>query len=126
MSGNSQVRYRAGRRKSIPGKKKKKGLYTHKSNRMVNLKKEPGLSHGLGGPCGGVRDANESGKASRAQLNAFIKLNGGLTRVLRRGGTGANLSFRKTSLATVWKMEWRGRRQEARRSALIIFAGRSN
>ena len=51
-------------------------------------------------------------RQSRTQLNGFIKLSGGSSRILIRGGTVSDLSFRKTSLATVWKMECRRRRQE--------------
>lgn len=109
MSRNSQVKCRRGRRKNVLGKG---GMYTHKSNSMVSLKKEPGLSQELGGTSGGVRDATEAGKASRTQLNGFIRLSGGPSRILIRGGTGSDLSFRRTNLATVWKMECRGRRQE--------------
>ena len=67
---------------------------------------------------GGVRDAAKPEKASRAQLNGFIKLSGGPSRILTRRGTGSNLSFRKTNLA---ENEMSSKRQETRRSVLIIF-----
>ena len=54
---------------------------------------------------GGVRDAAKAEKASRAQLNGFIKLSGVPSIILIRRGTGSDLSFRKTNLATVRKME---------------------
>ena len=57
------------------------------------------------GTSGGVRDAAKAEKARRAQINGFIKLNGGPSRILIRRGIGSDLSFRNTNLATVQKME---------------------
>lgn len=68
----------------------------------------------------GFRGTAEAGKAIRAKLKGFVNLIKGSSRILIPGGTGSDLSFRKTSLATVWRMEWRVRRQEVRGSAIII------